>query len=634
MKFLKSFLKMIIFLIILILLIYIGVFIYAKVSPKLPIKSANSYYMYDMDSKLFNGTNSNWVKLDDISPYLIDATLSAEDKNFYKHFGFDILRIMKAMYTNILNKDNLQGASTITQQFAKNLFLTFDKTWNRKLIEAILTIRLEAHYSKDTILEGYLNTINYGGVFGINTASQYYFNKDAKDLNLEEAAILAGIPKSPSNYSPLSNYENSKKRQKTILNLMVKNKYITEKEATDAYKKELIFKSNEENQESTISKYFEDAVMNELRNINTIPPSLIETGGLKIYTTFDTNANNILNKNISKYITDDNLEIASVLMDPSSGEVKAIAGGKDYKKSEYNRVTQSVRQVGSTIKPILYYAALENGFTPSSIFTSEKTTFNLSDKKTYSPKNYNDIYANKPISMPAAIAYSDNIYAIKTHIFLGEDTLVNTAKKIGINNLKKNISSALGTDEVNILDMIEAYSTFANLGYSVKPHFIRKVLDMDGNVLYKYKSDKKEVLDKSTTFILNELLTSSYDSNLLDYNTPTCLMIAPKMSRKYAIKTGTTDTDHLIFGYNKNAILGIWMGYDDNRLVDVKVGNAMKHLWIDTMEEYQKNDKDTWYSVPDNVEGVIINPITGKLATKDDKKVKLLYYIKGTAPIE
>ena len=141
-------------------------------------------------------------------------------------------------------------------------------------------------------------------------------------------------------------------------------------------------------------------------------------------------------------------------------------------------------------------------------------------------------------------------------------------------------------------------------------------------------------MGKSTTFILNELLTRSYDSNLLDYNTPTCLMIAPKMSRKYAIKTGTTDTDHLIFGYNKNAILGIWMGYDNNSPVDVKVGNAMKHLWIDTMEEYQKDDKDTWYSVPDNVEGVIINPITGKLATKDDKKVKLLYYIKGTGPIE
>ena len=633
MKFLKGIFKLSIFIILLILLTYLGIFIYAKVSPKLPIKSANSYYMYDMEDKLFNGTNDDWVKLDDISPYLIDATISAEDKNFYKHNGFDILRIIKAMYTNIINKDNLQGASTITQQFAKNLFLTFDKTWNRKIIEAILTIRLEAHYDKKTILEGYLNTINYGGVFGINNASRYYFNKEAKDLNLEEATILAGIPKSPSNYSPLSNYDNSKKRQKTILNLMVKNKYITDKEADDAYKKELIFKSSEETEESTISKYFEDAVMSELKNIDTIPSSLIETGGLKIYTTFDSNANNILNKNISKYITDDNLEIASVLVDPENGEVKAIAGGKDYKKSEYNRVTQSIRQVGSTIKPILYYAALENGFTPSSQFTSEKTTFNLEDKKTYSPKNYNDIYANKPISMPTAIAYSDNIYAIKTHIFLGEDTLVNTAKKIGINNLKKNISSALGTDEVNILDMIEAYSTFANLGYSVKPHFIRKVLDMDGNVLYKYKSDKLEVLDKSTTFILNELLTSSYDSNLLDYNTPTCLMIAPKMSRKYAIKTGTTDTDHLIFGYNKKAILGIWMGYDDNSPVDVKVGNSMKHLWIDTMEEYQKDDNDTWYNVPDNVEGVIINPITGSLATKDDKKVKLLYYIKGTAPI-
>lgn len=413
---------------------------------------------------------------------------------------------------------------------------------------------------------------------------------------------------------------------------MVKNKYITQTEMDKAYNEELVFKNINEEESNSISKYYEDAVMNELRNISSIPSSLIETGGLKIYTSFDPVANNILDSNIKKYMNDDSLQIASVIMNPTNGEIKAIAGGKDYQISEYNRVTMSKRQVGSTIKPILYYAALENGFTPSSTFTSEKTTFNIDKNKTYSPKNYNDIYANGPISMSAAIAYSDNIYAIKTHIFLGEKALVTTANKLGIKDISDNVSSALGTDLVNILDMMGAYSTFANLGTYIKPHFIKKVLDMNGNVLYKYKEDKKEVLDKSTTFILNELLTSSYDKNLVDYNSPTCLMILPKISKKYAIKTGTTDTDHLIFGYNKKNVMGIWMGYDDNRTIDVKVGNNMKNLWIDTMEEIEKDDNDTWYKTPDNVEGVIVNPISGKLAT--DNKMKLIYYIKGTAPIE
>ena len=633
MKLLRKLFRLSILLLIVILLLYLIVFIYAKISPKLPIKNAGNIYMYDNNTKVFNNTKNNWVKLKNISPYLIDATISIEDKNFYKHFGFDPFRIIKAMYINIKEKNNIQGASTITQQFAKNLFLTFDKTWNRKIIEAILTIRLEAHYSKNKILEGYLNTINYGGVFGIENASNFYFGKKASDLTLAEATMLAGIPKSPSNYSPFINYKKAKKRQKIILKAMVKNKYISKKDMDNAYKKELNFKKIDKESENTISKYFEDAVMNELRNISSIPAYLIETGGIKIYTTFDSRANDILNKNIHKYMTDEELEIASVIMDPSTGEVKAIAGGKDFSKSEFNRVTMSKRQVGSTIKPFLYYAALENGFTPSSTFTSEKTTFNIDKNKTYSPKNYNDIYANAPISMSAAIAYSDNIYAVKTHIFLGEKTLIETANKLGIKNIDNNISAALGTDEINILNMMGAYSTLANLGTYIKPHFIKKVLDMDGNILYSYKDSKKEVLDKKNTFILNELLTSSYDKALVDYNSPTCLMIAPKISRKYAIKTGTTDTDHLIFGYNKKYIMGIWMGYDNNKKVDVKIGSVMKNLWIDSMEELEINDDDTWYKTPDDVEGVIINPINGKLAT-NDTKMKLLYYIKGTAPIE
>lgn len=633
MKLVKKILKITAILIILFIIFYSGFWIYAKLAPKLPIKSANSYYLYDKDGALYNDPDSDWLNLNDMSKNIINATISIEDKNFYKHHGFDYLRIVKAMITNITSGEKQQGASTITQQYAKNLFLTFDKNWKRKIEEAILTFRLEAHYSKDELLEGYLNTINYGGIFGIENASKYYFGKSAKDLTLAEASILAGIPKSPSNYSPISNYNNSKKRQKIILQAMVNNGYITEQQMKEAYETELTFIGSINENDSTILKYFEDAVMKELENITSIPSSFLETGGLKIYTTLDKEALKMMEENIKEYIDDDELQIASVLMNPENGEIKAIAGGKDYNKSQFNRVTDSKRQVGSSIKPFLYYAALENGFTASSTFTSEKTTFNLGNNKTYSPNNYNDVYGKQAISMAAAIAYSDNIYAVKTHIFLGEETLVDTAYRLGITSKLEAIPSlALGTEEINILEMMKAYATFANEGYSITPHFITKVEDINGNILYEFKETKKSILNKSTVYILNELLTSSYDAALLDYNTPTCLGIAAKMSKKYAIKTGTTNTDHLIFGYNKDAIMGIWMGYDDNRETEVSVGAKMKNIWVDTMEDYLKDKKDNWYKTPSNVVGVLISPITGLPATETDTKSKVLYYIKGTQP--
>ena len=207
--------------IIVLLLTYISIYVVAKLMPKLPINSANSFYLFDKNNELFTvGNQKDWISLDEISPYVIDATLSVEDKNFYKHQGFDFLRIIKALYVNFTSGKTKQGASTITQQYAKNLFLDFDKTWSRKIDEAWLTVRLESHYSKDKILEGYLNTINYGGVFGIENASKYYFNKSAKDLTLAEASILAGIPKDPTHYSPISNELAAKERQKMILTLM------------------------------------------------------------------------------------------------------------------------------------------------------------------------------------------------------------------------------------------------------------------------------------------------------------------------------------------------------------------------------------------------------------------------------
>ena len=632
----KKWLFIIIGIIFFFVIIYFGIYLYARVQPKLPITGANGYHLYDINGDTYTASSEESVSLKDISKHLINATISIEDKNFYKHQGFDYLRILKAMFVNIKSGETLQGASTITQQYARNLFLDFDKTWDRKIKEAWITIRLETHYSKDDILEGYLNTINYGGIFGIENASKYYFNKSAKDLTLAEASMLAGIPKNPSRYSPLIDEESAKSRQKIILNSMVKNGYITESQADSAYNTKLNYERSEDSDNLKMIMYYQDAVMDELKSIKTIPSSFLETGGLKIYTNLDMKVQKALEDSANKNITNADIQMAGIVMDPQTGKVLALSGGRDYNKSQYNRATMAKRQIGSTIKPFLYYSALENGFTPSTTFTSEKTTFSFSGNKTYTPKNYNDEYANGPISLAAAISYSDNIYAVKTHLFLGDDALPDILNRVGIDEKLNNLPSlALGAVEINMMDMMGAYSALANEGYKVEPYFISKVTDMDGNVLYEYKPNPENVLNKNTVYILNELLTTTYAAEFKDYNVPTCLSIAPKMTHKYAIKSGTTNTDNLIFGYNKDLVVGMWTGYDDNKDVSSKDSSNLKNAWVDIMESYLegKTDEDTWYETPSNVVGVAIDPISGKAAT-DSSKAKVLYYIKGTEPTE
>ena len=616
-----------------IMVLYLGLYLYLYFKPKLSIESANKFYIYDNNDQIVKEFSDEWVELEDISPYLIDATISIEDKKFYKHSGFDYPRILKSFYINLTSNSKLQGASTITQQLSKNLFLSFEKTWKRKIKEAYYTLQLEAQYNKDDILEAYLNTINYGGIYGIENASLYYFHKHAKDLDLAESSILAGIPKSPSNYSPITNLDNAKMRQELILESMVKNKYISSEEKEEAYNKKLIYYGNFETESSKTIMYYKDAVMQELESIDTIPNEFIETKGLKIYTYLDINAQNILENSMNKNITNDNIQLATIIMDPDNGHVLATTGGRDYSKSKYNRAINAKRQMGSTLKPFLYYAALENGFTSSTTFTSEKTTFVFSENKTYSPSNYNENYGNKPISMPAALAYSDNIYAVKTHLFLGEETLVNLLKRIGITTGIEPVPSlALGSEEMKLIDMTSAYATLANLGYKVKPKFIKRVEDMNGNILYEAKDEKEAVLNSSLAYIMNENLTSTYNYNFVDYNYPTCHDITSTLTHKYSIKTGTTSYDHLVFGYNSKVVVGMWSGYDDNKESELKNGKELRHMWRDIVEEYLKDETDTWYEIPENVVGVLVDPIAGTPANKNTKKSTIFYYVKGTEP--
>ena len=630
----KKILKIVIIPIILFIFIHIAVYTYCFITPKLEINKSQSFYLYDTKNELVFNDDKSWISLENISPYLINATISTEDKYFYKHIGFDYLRIAKAIVTNIVKRDKSEGASTITQQYARNLFLNFEKTWKRKIDEALLACELEVHYTKDEILEGYLNTINYGGVYGIESASKYYFGKSAKDLTLAEATLLAGIPQSPSNYSPVKNYKKSKERQKIVLLMMKNNNKITNEEYNNALNTNLTILGKTEKKEVTSINYFKDSVLEELKKITNIPEEITKTGGLKIYTTLDIEAQEDLEKAVYSYINDETkVQTAAIMMNPNTGGVIAMLGGNDYNKSQYNRATKSKRQVGSTMKPLLYYTALESGFTASSSFTSEKTTFTFSGDKTYSPNNYNDTYANNPISMAAAISYSDNIYAVKTHLFLGENMLVNTAKRLGITSKLAEVPSlALGTEEISLLEMTTSYAAFANLGYKVEPHFIKKIEDSKGNILYENKEEKELILNSSLTFILNEMLTYTYNKNFIDYNYPTLISLLPNITHKYSIKSGTTDTDLLIMGYNKDAVLGIWNGYDDNSKIESKDYSYHKNIWIDTMEAYFKDKETSWYDIPTNVVGVVVNPITGIIANDNDTKKEMFFYIKGTEP--
>ena len=633
-KKIKKIIKIIAIPLTILLAAHLAVYLYCLITPKIEINKDSSFYLYDKENTLVFQTDDDWVPLDKISNNLINATISTEDKYFYKHIGFDYLRIGKAIIVNIVNHDKSEGASTITQQYARNLFLNFDKTWKRKIDEALLACELEVHYTKEEILEGYLNTINYGGVYGIEAASKYYFDKSASNLSIAEAAMLAGIPQSPNNYSPVKNYDLAKERQKIVLLMMKKNNTITEEEYNEAINTNLTIIGKKNNTTLASISYYRDAVLQELEELKEIPASLIETGGLRIYTTLDTSAQEDLEKAVYSYINDETkIETAAIMMDPNTGGIMALIGGNNYSKSQFNRAINSKRQVGSTIKPILYYTALESGFTSSSSFTSEKTTFTFANNKTYSPKNYNDTYAEGPISMAAAISYSDNIYAVKTHLFLGENMLINTAKRIGITSKLSPIPSlALGTEEISLLEMVTAYSSFANLGYKVTPHLIKRVEDAKGNVLYENKEETEAILNSSLTYILNEMLTQTYNKNFIDYNYPTLISLLANITHKYAIKSGTTDTDLWIMGYNKNAVLGIWNGYDDNSKIASSDNSYHKNIWIDTMEAYFKDHEASWYDIPENVVGVLVNPITGLIASEDAPKKEMFFYIKGTEP--
>ncbi|WP_349408868.1 PBP1A family penicillin-binding protein [Pseudalkalibacillus sp. SCS-8] len=617
-------------------------FIYIHVLGPPPLKVPQTTVFYGADGTIIGeheplGQNRFWVKLEDVSPALIEATIAVEDRKFYNHHGFDLRRIAAALLADIKAGAKVQGASTITQQYSRNLFLAPDKTWERKLKEAFYAVRIEANYTKEEILQGYLNTIYYGhGNYGVEAASQYYFGKSAKALNLAEASLLAGIPKGPSYYSPLKNMENARVRQQIVLDSMVATGKISETQALKAYQTpiEIIGKASLPEEKAS---YFQDEVEYLLKNRVGLDPEEVALGGYHVYTTLDTELQKKADHWVEKTIPDiSTIQVGMVALDPRSGDVKAMVGGRSYEESTYNRATQARRAPGSTFKPFLYYAALKKGYTPSSLLRSEPTTFYEGEENQYTPENFGNYYANEEITLAQAMAVSDNVYAVKTNIFIGTDQLVKTAKDFGIKSELAPIPSlALGTKPVGVLEMVSAYSVFANKGVRSEPRFIKKIVDYKGDVVYEQEVVKKRVIDPEYAYVMTDLLRGVFDQRLNDYTRVTGASISGLINRPTAGKTGSTNYDNWIIGYTPQLVTGVWTGYDKGKtLHEFNDVLYSKNIWGHFMKDALADRPIVQFRKPKGVVGVYINPDSGLLSNKNCPEKRLSYYIAGTEPTE
>ncbi|CAM5192510.1 peptidoglycan glycosyltransferase OS=Ureibacillus acetophenoni OX=614649 GN=SAMN05877842_10119 PE=4 SV=1 [Ureibacillus acetophenoni] len=599
--------------------------IYAQIAgaPPLIIPKA-SVFLDSNGNKIgdyYTGERRYWIELEEMSPYLIDATIAVEDKDFYSHHGFDISRIASAVLTDLKTQSMAEGASTITQQLARNLYLTLDKTWSRKINEALYAYRLEIFYSKDEILEGYLNTVNYGhGMYGVEAASQYYFSKSASELTLAEAAMLAGIPKGPSIYSPIINYEKASNRQKLILSLMEDQQKITETEKNRALSEQLVFKNDEWVASFSIAPYFLETVRQEATEILESKGLNIREGGWTIKTTLNQAHQQAAEAAVEKHMPDSELQVGFVSMDVDTGFVTALVGGRDYSTSPFNRVTQAARQPGSTIKPILYTAALENGFSPLTYLDVGETIFTYDGgRSTYQPKNVNGQFADSAMSLAQALAISDNIYAVKTLQQIGHNEFRDMLKRFNLSYSEgDNPSAALGTIESSLYDLTNAYNIIAANGQKRQATTIISIHNAEGELVYEYTPPTAEqIVSEQDAFIMTQLMTGIFDPVFNDYSPATGVSLRPRMTHTYAAKSGSTVSDNWLIGFTPSLTAGVWNGYDMGKtLSDQSEKAATKLIWIDFMESVLKGTENESFEVPSGVEGVVVDIDSGKLATE------------------
>lgn len=528
--------------------------------------------------KTFTAFTFKKVDLEDIPQNLTNAIIATEDKNFYRHHGYDIFGLIRSTFANIVAGHVVQGASTLTQQLARILFLSNEKTYTRKLKELIVAVRIEKTIPKSQILQMYLNNVYLGsGAYGVEGASQIYFNKHLKDLTLAECALLAGLPQAPSIYSPFNDKELAIKRRNQVLKRMYKMHFITKEQYDSAIDEKLHL--NPLPQIYTLNKapYFCDYVMKELESLG-FDEVEISQGGYRVITTLNYDAQQKANEAIIQKmnawgLSGDNKQAAVFSFSPIDGRILVYAGGKDYSKSQYDRITQAVRPPGSSFKPIVYATAVEKGLNPNDLL--DDVPFRTGD---WAPKNYHNKYRGK-IPAYKALMVSSNVCAARMIQWTGIRAVIQMARVLGLTTpLEYDYTIALGSNGVKLFEMTRAYGAFANGGYKVEPYAIERIETSRGQVIYQASKTKiTKVMDINTAATMTAMLKTVLKSGT---------GIAASIGKPAAGKTGTTDDykDAWFIGYTPDVVTGVWVGNDDNTKNNNTTGGTVPALiWKDVM---------------------------------------------------
>lgn len=610
------------------------------------------------------------VPLNEIPLNLQNAFIATEDNDFFNHWGISTKGILRAAVTNFLKRKVAQGGSTITQQLSKTIFLTSERTIIRKLKELLLTVQLERNYTKEEILQLYINQIYFGaGGYGAESASKIYFDKSVRDLNLAESALIAGLPKAPNYYSPFKSIERAKQRRAVVLSRMRELNFITQEQEDEANKYPI--PDRKDIQEQTAGYYFIEYLRILLEP--KYGTNVLHKGGLSIYTTLDINmqkaAEKALTENLDKFDEErlansgkkgpvkKKVQGAIMAIDQKTGAIRVMVGGRDFKETKFNRAVQAKRQAGSAFKPFLYTAAIDSKqMTPASLLEDEQMVFVFDGKnwnlvsrdlsyveilaekmtdeelidpmKIWYPVNYGNKYRGK-ILLREAVTKSINTCAIEVIEKISPSKVIDYARQMGIKSpLINSLSLALGSSDVTLQEMVSAFGTLASSGVQTEPYFIVKVVDKNGKVLESNIPSEKEVLSPQTSYIMTNLLKGVVERG--------SGYAARELGRPCAGKTGTSNdsVDAWFVGYTPQIVAGVWVGYDDRTSLGTKVtgGSLACPIWTSFMQAALKGYPVVDFTQPKGIEWTLIDPKTGLLALSKTPKAYLEAFLEGTVP--
>lgn len=586
--------------------------------------------LYDVNGRVINGLTEKSgvnVSLDEISPYFTDAVVAVEDKNFRQHHGIDIWGIIRASFMNIKSGRIVEGGSTITQQTAKNLYLSNEKTFTRKIKELYYAILLERKYSKDEILTMYCNTIYFGeGAYGVEAAARTFFGKKARDLDLAQASLLAGLPQWPSNYDPYLNPDKAKARQKIVLERMLEEEAISAAEKKAAENETLNYQ-----QASFVESeapYYTAMVRDYLKE--KYGERMIYQGGLRIYSSLDLDMQKAANQAVQSNMQNRNaeLQLALAAVDTASGEIRALVGGRNYRLSQLNHV-YARRQPGSTFKPFMYSLAIEQGRTAADMIMCEEVEYDIAGSPTYRPTDYGDEpYHWRDFTLKEAIMVSDNVVAVRLNEELGPENSARHAEKFGFKNIDPVLSLPLGSNVVRPIDMAAAYAAFANQGIYSSPVYILKVEDQNGNILEENNSIKRRVISEANASIITNMLTGVLEPG------GTGAGLKARAGRPAAAKTGTTDEykDAWFVGYTPQLSCAVWVGYNRNQAVNLAGSVAAGPIWADFIKGASAKLPEQDFNLASGVTTVPICLDSGQIATEYCPRSIGMAFEEGSEP--